>query len=171
MKHLSLLLLLSCLLFPSCKTSVKTNKLSDYNKKIENNISIYIAVMADGKSKTKFAENLKEKLISKFAEKNIKADVTILETEKNKSSHDFKPEDIKTNNPNGLTLLITENAKFEYTRSTFYGLTMRLTDHNLKKDVWVSEQLQIAISGIGSAPNALSNIIFNSLERDNLLDK
>lgn len=171
MKHLSFFFFLSVILLSSCKTSVKTNKLSDYNKQIKDNISVYIAVMADGKSKTKFAEGLKDKLISEFADRDIEADITILETDKSKSSHDFRPEDIKTNNANGLTLLISESAKFEYTRSTFYGWTMRLTDHNLKRDVWVSEQLKTAISGIGSAPNAVSKIILNSLKRDNLLSK
>lgn len=162
------------LLITSCKATFNSNKLSEYDKKIDGELSVYIAYVSS-KEKDKIFEEMKKKLIERFSEKGIKADVTILKAD-NEFSFILKKEEIKTNNPNGLTLLIQETDIYTYTKGNYQysKFAVTLTDHLLDKDVWKTEmtfQYKNVLGGLNKAAGTYTNALIRTLEKDGLLNK
>lgn len=169
MKKNILFVLSALLLFASCKTTFTSNKLSGYDKKIEGDLTIYMAYV-ESTEKDKLFEGMKKDMIDKFAQRGVKADVIILKIE-----NILNKEDIKTNNPNGLTLLIHESTITTYTSNYESSkATLILTDHTLGKDVWKSETALTykgVLGGASKAGGTYSSAIIRTLEKDGLLKK
>lgn len=171
-----LLLLPFIILFSSCM-SIKTNKAQDYNEKISDNLTVYIAILDGHGEKSKWCNLLNERLSEQFSLRGIKTDVTIWESPQNEWTHNFKKKDIKTKNRNGLTMLIAEKSQLTRlggpggTRESMFSVI--LTDHNLEKDVW-SAEIEVPWGDLGGtkaiAKMACKRII-KSLQKDKLIEK
>jgi hypothetical protein len=157
-----------------------SNKIAAYDKQIESELTIYIAYDVGyggvrSKERVEFFEEVKKDIIERFSEKGVKADVTIL-----KLGFDYimslNIEDIKTNNPNGLTLFLHETANYTYSGGMEGHSTVEvtLTDHLLDKDVWKTnmEWVEYRINrlrGIRKSASIYTNALIRILEKDGLL--
>mgnify|MGYP000906740731 CR=1 FL=1 len=140
----TLLLLSIITLFVSCKTYLESTKLSDYNKKIEGNLNVYIAIATDNKQKQKWVNAFKNNLTKSLTSRGITPEIVVFEVDVENNTHTFGPEDLKTTNPNGLTLLIKEDVFTTYGGPGGAGLkdakfTVTLHDKNIDKNIWTTQ--------------------------------
>lgn len=188
MKRIFLSLLLLFMLFP-CMAQVKSNKAEDYDKKINDDLTVYITLTGD-KPRTEWSERMREELIKEFAARGIKADVTVhlhstqknlevLQAYENKEidtdslSAYLNPQFV-TANENGLVLTIDEMLIRESIsgKSSESDFTLSLTDTTVDKTVWKA-QMRILfkgnIGGTGSRVKYAVTQIFKTLQKDDLL--
>lgn len=161
-------------LLSSCAPSIRTNKLKSYDEKIRGDLSVYIAITDGNKQKTEWSNIFGEKLSEQLRLRGIKATVSMFESDHKQNHHNFTKTDIKTTNANGLTMLIVETTQSQTVsggrkQSKF---SVKLTDHNIEKDVWVSEFTTMwgSIGGADAIAGFSCKQVINALQKDKLIE-
>lgn len=180
MKKCLFLFLSVLFVFSSCKSTLKSNKSEDYTKQIDSEINVYVAMHATNKQKSKFLDALAKKVADDFDKRGIKANTQVFRLDEEDDLDKFLDENILPIHPDGQTLLIVETGiELQHGYGTvgyaeFSIFTMVLTDHSLKKDVWISESKTgwgILVGGVDTFAGHISKRMVKTMERDNLLKK
>ncbi|MFR9165929.1 MAG: hypothetical protein ACLVKO_06830 [Dysgonomonas sp.] len=152
----------------SCKATLPTNKMDGYNKKITDNLTVFITI-SDGKARTEWGEKLKERLEADFSEKGIDADITIIQSDINILNASINNV-FKTENANGLIFMISEENTLSSVGYETGDFALSLEDTTLGKVVWKSKMTLVFKGGLGTKNrvNSSAKAIMEALEKDNL---